>query len=236
MHWDIAHQTKPGARQENEDALATWREANALTAIVADGLGGHGHGRRAADCVVNAAQGCPTPRECLAAAQRALLAEIAAHPECARMRSTAVVLRIDGNQASWAHCGDSRLYYFQSGALQRRTIDHSVPQMLALAGDIQDDEIRRHEDRNKLLSALGEAKPKMDDSGEPIQLAAGDAFLLATDGLWEHFSNDELEDSLRNSATAEDWLRTLCSKIQARFSENQDNYTALAIRILEEAR
>lgn len=236
MHWDIAHQTHPGARKENEDALAIWREENSLTAIVADGLGGHGHGRRAANCVVSAAQGRPTPRECLVASQLALLAEIAAYPECARMRSTAVVLRIDGDQASWAHCGDSRLYYFQSGVFQRRTVDHSVPQMLALAGDIQDDDIRRHEDRNKLLSALGESKPKMDDAGEPLRLTAGDAFLLATDGFWEHFSDGELADSLRKSATSSEWLQTLFSKIQARFSENQDNYTALAIRILEEAR
>lgn len=236
MHWDIAHQTHPGARQENEDAFAIQVEESSLTAIVADGLGGHGNGRRAADCIVNAAQSGASPRDCIAAAQRALLAEIEAHPECARMRSTAVVLRIEGGEASWAHCGDSRLYYFQSGVFIRRTIDHSVPQMLALAGDISDDDIRRHEDRNKLLSALGEPKPKIEDNAAPVQLALGDAFLMATDGLWEHFSNGELVDTLRQSATAADWLRTLCSMIQARFSENQDNYTALAIRILEEAR
>ncbi len=234
MHFDTAQCSHPGARQENEDAAALWIDNGALVAIVADGLGGHGHGRRAAECVVNSARAGSTPKLRIEAAQRALHAAIGANPEYARMRSTAVILEIRDGDASWAHCGDARLYAFREGTLAGRTLDHSVPQRLALAGEISDDDIRRHEDRNRLLSALGEDRPKL-EATEPRKVLPGDAFLLASDGFWEHFTAEELESTLRQTNRASAWLDKLQEIIQSRAGENQDNYTAIAIRLSEEA-
>lgn len=55
----------------------------------------------------------------------------------------------------WGHVGDSRLYYFKNGKIVKRTLDHSVPQMLVARGEIDEKEIRHHPDRNRLVRVMG---------------------------------------------------------------------------------
>ena len=103
------------------------------------------------------------------------------------MQTTAVSLIIQNDLALWGHIGDTRLYYFHDGNLQKQTSDHSVPQMLVNAGEIDDSQIRYHEDRNRLLRSLGSKetiKPNLEQSATTIY--PGDAFLLCTDGFWEY--------------------------------------------------
>ena len=227
--------SRAGGRDANEDAAAhrdgCW--------VLADGLGGHAGGevaaRLAVDQVLGALAGAPLPTgealaQAIADAHHAIQDHQDRDPRLERMRTTLVVLVSDGERALWAHVGDSRLYHFRGGRLRFQTADHSVPQALARAGEIRPDEIRFHEDRNRLLRTLGnegEARPTVSATQEP--LAPGDAFLLCTDGFWEYVTEGEMEVLLAKSTNADDWLQALAARLLARAAPGNDNYTAMAV-------
>jgi serine/threonine protein phosphatase PrpC len=227
-----------GARTENEDSLGAEAGQNAWFAIVCDGLGGHGGGDRASRGAVDAALASFSANPALAenalkdhlAAAQARVREVQqATPEIGSMRTTAVAILSDGSTAFWGHAGDSRLYHFRNGRILSQTSDHSVPQSLAAAGEIEPAAIRFHEDRNRVLRALGtpgELKPTY--SG-PVAIGAGDAFLLCTDGFWEWVLEEEMQASLTGDPAA--WLNAMEQRLVAKATGEYDNYSALAIVI-----
>jgi PPM family protein phosphatase len=122
---------------------------------------------------------------------------------------------------------------FHEGRLQKQTSDHSVPQLLANAGEIDASDIRFHEDRNRLLRSIGSEdtfKPHLEQS--PITLYSGDAFLLCTDGFWEYVFEAEMVEYLQQASSAATWLNTMELRLLARAPERNDNYSAIAITML----
>ena len=112
-----------GDRAEQQDyaaLLAHPRQRGVLLAAVADGMGGHSGGALAAQQVIhtcrnNFEQFVPrldTPHELLATslAEAHLLIRASRFINEKEPHSTAVVLLVEPGRASWAHCGDSRLY------------------------------------------------------------------------------------------------------------------------------
>ena len=107
--------------------------------------------------------------------------------------------------AAWGHIGDSRLYYFRDGRIAQQTRDHSVVQNMVDAGYIQADALRAAPQRSQLFAALGEREEFKPAYGQ-AEIGEGDAFLLCTDGVWEHVTEPELEQMLAQSNCAADWL------------------------------
>ena len=224
-----------GGREGNEDA---WGQRGGCW-VVADGLGGHGGGEVASELAVrgtlDALADAPLPsgealQGVILELNRAIQAAQQRDPRLERMRTTLVVLACDGRRACWAHVGDSRLYHLRGGRIASQTVDHSVPQALARAGEIRPDEIRFHEDRNRLLRTLGneeEARPSV--LGSPVLLESNDAFLLCTDGFWELVTEAEMEVTLAKAATPQDWLTAMTTRLLARAEPGHDNYTAVAV-------
>jgi serine/threonine protein phosphatase PrpC len=70
------------------------------------------------------------------------------------LKTTLVILLTGNRRALWGHIGDSRLYYLTAGKIAFQTKDHSLPQLMANAGEISDEQIRFHEDRNRLTGAF----------------------------------------------------------------------------------
>jgi hypothetical protein len=163
----------------------------------------------------------------LAAAHAAILRQ-QVEPALSQMRSTVVVLLANAETAICGHVGDSRLYHFRGGAVEFQTVDHSVPGALAASGAIQLDDIRFHEDRNRVLRSLGndgDVNPVI----EELSLNPGDAFLLCTDGFWEYVTEMEMEaDSAKAQAPA-DWLRFMASRLLSRAKPENDNWTAMGV-------
>jgi serine/threonine protein phosphatase PrpC len=193
--------------------------------VLADGLGGHHGGaaasRVAVDTVLAGFRENPEiSSEALAGhigrANQAVLEKQQSEPELQAMRTTVVALLASPEAAVWAHAGDSRLYRF-SGETWERTKDHSVPQRLADAGEIGQDQIRFHEDRNRLLRSLGS---RAEAGSEIVQAERaprlGDAFLLASDGFWEWLSEVEMAEDLRGSSNSKRWLEKMEARIKVR--------------------
>lgn len=241
LAYDTAILSSRGGRETNQDEARHAGSPGGGCWVLCDGLGGHGGGETAARIGATTILQCfemyaecseSALRTYLESARRAILAERAQNHYLGAMNSTVVLLVISGGQALWAHAGDSRLYWFRNGRLQKQTRDHSVPQSLADAGKIPAKAIRFHEDRNKVLRTLagGEALDA-DVLNEAIHLSSGDSFLLASDGMWELVNETEMEVELARSPTAEAWLRGLETRLRARAFSGHDNYSAIAVRV-----
>ena len=231
--------SKAGGRKSNQDSFGAEPGDHGGCWVVADGLGGHAGGETASRMAVETVlqrcrQAATAPAEligdCFRDAQKAIVQKAAANYELAGMRTTMVLLVADAQNAVWGHVGDSRLYWFRQGKIIQQTRDHSVPQMLADAGKIRTEDIRGHEDQNRLTRAIGQAgelRPTIPAAFLPVQ--AGDAALLCSDGVWTYVWEPEMEADLAAAASPEDWLVRLEQRILARAEGPYDNYTAVAV-------
>lgn len=225
-----------GGRSTNDDTASIYQEAGRAWVYVGDGLGSYAGGKQASkqagDALLHMVrEGSMLPKERM---EKAALAADAAvknlqHTTGGNMKTTLVFLAVEGEQARWMHTGDSRLYHFQNGKLVKQTVDHSVSQMAVFMGEITAREIRHHEDRNKVLRALGGDNAKADVS-EAVQITDGvDAFLLCTDGFWEYVYEEEMEAALRECDGPKDWIRRMEKLLLDRVEKGNDNYTAAAV-------
>jgi serine/threonine protein phosphatase PrpC len=207
--------------------------------VVCDGLGGHSCGDLASKTAVETI--CSSLNEnsdienfvslSLDNAQNELLRVQNETPTAKKMRTTAVVLFVDGKSFRCGHIGDSRLYLFGKNGEKTRTKDHSIPQILALTGEIGDDEIRFHPDRNLILKALGnEGTAANCEVGNVCNLDEYKAFLLCTDGFWEYITDEQIAAALASSDNADQWMNKM-TKIITKNTKNKDadNRTAIAV-------
>jgi serine/threonine protein phosphatase PrpC len=242
MQLAVSVLSRSGARPVNEDACGFWTGNGVCVCVVSDGAGGHGGGDVASKLVVSRVLGwfredaaCEGTRveRALAAANEALLAAQTEDPQQADMRATAVVLAMDTERdlAVWGNLGDSRLYGFRGGEAVARTRDHSVLQQMIDAGYLKKkEELRAAPNRSTLFAALGDAEgfePYVERT--PFKMRGGDAFLLCTDGCWEHVEEAEMIATLAEAATPDGWLRALEERVIARGGNGQDNYSAIAV-------
>jgi serine/threonine protein phosphatase PrpC len=228
-----------GGREYNEDAWQTARGRNSYCYVVADGLGGHGGGdiaaRKACEGVIQSYRN--DDRVCIdalskhfRAAEAAVRAEQSADGNRSRMRTTLVILLLNTSHAIWGYIGDSRLYHFRAGRVIDQTKDHSVPQTMVDAGELRPEQIRHHEDRNRLLRVVGaddDARPAMLSAAVPLR--RGDAFLLCSDGFWEYVEELEMEADFAKARQPQDWLSFMETRLQERVDGTNDNYTAVGI-------
>ena len=230
-----------GNRTNNEDCIAALVQAPQAFFAVADGLGGHGKGEVASQLAVNKAleayaqsEGGVSPLSvCFEYGQQAILLEQQQLDARGDMKTTLALLTIKGNQAQWGHIGDTRLYWFVGNRLQQRTLDHSVPQMLVATGEIREKDIRKHEDRNRLLRVMGiEWSSPRYEIAEKITLTGNDSFLLCTDGFWEYVNEKVMQHSLRAAQTANAWLQAMLAEAERNSRGcDRDNYSAIAVFI-----
>lgn len=228
-----------GARDYNEDRTGIADGGKGFWAL-ADGLGGHRGGARAAEIAVEAglasleASSNPRLEDCLKEAVSQANARIRSLQKIeeghAGMRTTLVLLGIDSDDIVWAHSGDSRLYHFRDGRMVWRTRDHSVVQLLVSAGEIAESEMTRHPERSRLISCLGGDNALLisaRSSGTPPRV--GDVLLLASDGMWEHFEGWQLEAALARSSDPQTFLTLLATQVGEAMHPTQDNYTAISV-------
>jgi len=232
--------SKTGEREYNEDYAGVQKHGESCCFVLADGLGGHGGGdeasRLVAENILNdfAQNGVASEnylKKCFEGSQHLLLEEQRKQSRTKEMKTTLTVLLADPIRIQWGHIGDSRLYYFQDKKLKLRTMDHSVPQMLVLAGRLKEKQIRGHADRNRLLRVMGvEWEEPQYEIAKPMQRKGGEAFLLCSDGFWEWIPEKSMQHLLKKAASPGEWLGLMEKAVLKQGSgKNMDNYSAVAV-------
>ena len=235
-----------GDRTINEDFYSEFIDGDKAVFVLADGLGGHDNGEVASKLVCESiCSGLSSYNGdanylcySVETAQESLLEEQKRKDAEDSLKTTLVALLIDKGTYSFAHSGDSRLYHIHKSTISSRTLDHSVPQMMALSGEIKEKEIRHHEDRGRLLKSMGnewdEDSPQyeLDEEGKPLDRK--DAFLLCSDGFWEWITEKEINKILKKKYTAKQSLEEMIKIVEENaVGRNMDNCTAAYIRIEE---
>ncbi|MBF0516034.1 MAG: serine/threonine-protein phosphatase [Nitrospirae bacterium] len=228
-----------GGRPNNEDYCGFLTLEGFSCWAGADGAGGHNGGevasKTAVETILEAFKLHPglSPRHMrnyMESAQAEIIKTQQTTPDLSTMRTTIVLLISDYNKAIWAHAGDSRLYMLRGGRIYFQTKDHSVPQALADAGQISVEDIRSHDDRNKILRCLGtEGTLRATFMDDKVSVKSGDAFLICTDGFWDNITETEMEIDYAKSDTPAAWLQHMRNRIVRRVDGEYDNYSAITI-------
>jgi serine/threonine protein phosphatase PrpC len=146
--------------------------------------------------------------------------------------STVVMLLLQPGKATWAHCGDSRLYRFRDGEPIFRSVDHSYVEHLIATGRLTPEEALTHPNRNVLVTSLGGKEDPRFDFGEAHDLTGGDSFVICSDGLWGYFDDLEMgrivaENSARRAS------EILVDAARARAAGGGDNLSLVIIKLNE---
>jgi len=206
-----------GDRPEQQDRVAILtspRHPNSLLAVVSDGMGGRTGGRMAADQVITTVTHVFRDMgEDDAGSLRGLLKTMAEEAHTVirlsalssekEPHATFVALIARSDYAVWAHAGDSRLYHFRAGQLIYRTEDQTYAYYLRSQGREQQAIEADRKFKHMLVSSLGLTRPPSLLVGDTTDLRSGDAFLLCSDGLWAHFTDAELADTLARATPRE---------------------------------
>jgi PPM family protein phosphatase len=244
---EVAGATDVGCqRQNNEDCYLYWEptdekefQRQGRLAVVADGMGGHEGGQEASRIATEAIQKAyadssdADPQLRLVAgfrqAHEKVIQYAAEHLQLRGMGTTATAAVLQGNQLSFAHIGDSRLYLLRGREISRLTRDHSYVGRLFENGVITAEEAEVHPQRHILTAALGTGPEIPPDTPEhPILLEKGDALLLCTDGLWGLVADPEIQQVVASNHPA-DACRKLIELAKQR--GGPDNITLIVLRL-----
>jgi serine/threonine protein phosphatase PrpC len=167
--------------------------------MVADGMGGQGHGQEASQLAVGSLVeytcGSLCSKQVTSEALLPLLIEGVKYANGVvhqrnqerrtEMGTTMTATLVVDTTAYVAHVGDSRLYLYRPAkGLSQITQDHSMVAALVAAGVNPPEDIYTHPMRNLIYRFLGE-KSTVEVDASTVSLAAGDILLLCSDGLWE---------------------------------------------------
>lgn len=175
-------------RTANEDAHVA-RPRDGIWAV-ADGMGGHQRGDWASACVARALRSVLLPADFDAAVDRMADAldeanrEIVAEATAAggAIGTTVAVLLIHGPRYAVLWAGDSRVYRCREHVITLLTTDHSQVEQMVAAGLLTRNEAENHPMAHVLSRAVGVRDGLTLDRIDG-EAAAGDVFLLCSDGL-----------------------------------------------------
>jgi serine/threonine protein phosphatase PrpC len=236
MKFSVFQVSRKGGREKNEDRMGYCYTRESGIFLLADGMGGHPEGEVAAQLALQTISALyqkearPVVKDVTEFLSASLMA---AHHQIIRYasekgmldtpRTTLVAAVLQHSQATWVHCGDSRLYIVRNGELLTRTRDHSYLEQQS-AGVIRMDKINR----NILFTCLGSpTKPVFDITG-PVPMQQGDKILLCSDGLWSGLSDADIVRHLSGKAVA-DAVPDLVEEALRNGGDHCDNVTVIAL-------
>ena len=242
---EISILTDVGQRRTNNQDYANQYKNKAGKSMIflADGMGGHRAGNIASEMAVTdlGAAWVDTQidsingvREWFAEhleTENQKVHQFGQDEEYKGMGTTLEALAIIGNQAIYAHVGDSRIGLVRGDSYKQLTSDHSLVNELLKAGQITPEEAERHPQRNIITQSIGQRGEVQPDVGM-ISLEDDDYIILNSDGLSNMISESEIYDIVTSDITLSEKAETLI-----RFANNAgglDNITVALIHYHKE--
>lgn len=145
------------------------------------------------------------------------------------MGTTLTLAYIEEKTMFFAHVGDSRIYLYREDNLVQLTEDHSLVHELLKNKLINEQEANTHPRKNILTRAIGIKEYMEIDTGK-LELKADDIIVLATDGLTNMVSDEEMANIIAKNILDFEMLGTELLA-QAKFAGGKDNITFVCIKI-----
>jgi len=193
-------------REHNEDFIAFWepeefalRQSIGSIAILADGVGGEGHGEVASRMAAEIAQEvfeASVPNTPAANIVRRIFDEASvkvfqAGREKGRMATTLLVSIFCHDVVTIAHVGDSRAYLIRAGKIKRLTTDHSYTSLQVKLGLLLERNAMTSDHRSTLTRSVGN-EPICHYDITQLPLEKGDLILQCSDGLYGFVLDEEI--------------------------------------------
>jgi protein phosphatase len=233
----VGSRTAQGVRANNEDRFVVDPVNHVY--LVADGMGGQDLGEQASGMaaeiiprvVHDRLQANDTPgkavQQALAEANEEIINAGKHQPLGRRMGTTAVVALHLADQVYVASLGDSRAYLIRGHQVEQLTVDHSVAAALVATGALTAEEARTSPWQNVLHKFLGCVNMTEGAEVRPFTPQAGDRLLLASDGLTNHVTDDDLRQGARQHPDPQDWAQNLVNLALQRGT--RDNVTCVVV-------
>jgi serine/threonine protein phosphatase PrpC len=162
--------------------------------FVADGMGGHAGGDIASAIIAQSVaradreyedtdQASSQVVEALLEANQKLADTVSEHSELKGMGTTFSGIVFTGDLVTVTHIGDSRVYMVSEDKVSQVTKDHTFVQRLVDTGRITPEEALTHPRRSVLMRVLGDVEVSPEVDTEVFKVAAGDRWMLCSDGL-----------------------------------------------------
>ncbi len=191
------------ARRENEDRI--YMDGDRGLFVVADGLGGHAAGERAAETAVDMIKarlerkiGSPEDRmrEAITVANNEIHSQAQQRAEWNGMACVVTVVLIEDGRVTVGHVGDSRLYALEPGTIKKVTQDHSPVGELEDSGRLSEASAMAHPRRNEVFRDLG-SEPHGPDDEDFIDILTFPlrptmALLVCSDGLSDQVGSGDI--------------------------------------------
>lgn len=230
-------------RENNEDKFEYYiPEDEALLAsrgcvfVVCDGMGGHAAGQIASELTCKtfidvylhhpATEVEVALRSAVVAANRFVTDVSKAVPARRGMGTTLSALILLQDKAYTAQVGDSRIYRLRNGELLQMTVDHTWVEEMTRSGVLTREAAETHPHKHMLTRAIG-AEGEVTPDIEIHDSKQGDVYLLCSDGLINHVSDEEIEKALVTYSPAEATWRLVG---QALGNGGSDNCTVMVVR------
>ena len=239
MKFAVYQVSRKGGREKNEDRMGYCYTRDSGLFALADGMGGHPEGEVASQMALQtlaamfqreAKPRLPDPlrflHDAIVAGHHNLLRYATEKGLVDTPRTTVVACLIQGNNAFWAHCGDSRLYLVRGDKLVARTRDHSYSELQETLAQVvpMGDRVNR----NVLFTCLGSpGKPVVDTAG-PLRMQPNDRVLLCSDGLWSSLTDAEITEVVSSFPIA-DAVPELVERALRVAGDKSDNVTVLSV-------
>ncbi len=222
-------------RQVNEDNFLSRPDYGLW--VVADGMGGHAAGDFASLTIVQELNSVGVPAsaddlrarfmERLTRANDTILHH-AAQIDRGTVGATVVSLLVHGEDFACIWSGDSRAYLLRDGHLVQQSRDHTEVRALLDAGTITAEEAENWPRKNVITRAIG-VTPQPECEFVAGRLEVGDVFILCSDGLTEHLSDDDIAHYAA-SLPAQEACDAMVRETLARGA--RDNVTVISMRCL----
>ena len=207
---------------------------------VADGMGGESHGEMASYLAVHRMNEISKPATAELLQNYLLqrneeICQFMKNNGNGRGGSTFVGMSFYQGVADVINIGDSRAYVFRPGRkLKQLSKDHTQIRQMVELGIVSPQEARTHPSRHKLSQHLGTEQEEMliEPSAVRGRIAAGDLFLLCSDGLTDMLEDQEIENILASHGAV--WEKTSVLYDRAMQAGGKDNITLLLVEAQKE--
>lgn len=200
----VASHRCPGKESENEDAalLVEFAENHGILAV-ADGMGGHSGGDRAAAAVIDALTEKCGQWDSADNSVRSLIVDAFESANRQIMDwgigagTTVVVAEYIAAAVRIIHVGDSTaLLCSNRGRIKHYTVAHAPVAQAVELGIIDEQSALDHAERNIVNNHVGDAEMRV-EVGPAMKMAKRDTLTLASDGLFDNLTQEEAVGFLR---------------------------------------